>query len=137
MKKIAKSLVAIILIAVMSMTSLTAFAAEGGITPRLSHTDRATFAFAASSTGGQTNVRYYGFDSFIRANLTVKVQKRFLLVFWNDVTEWSSSSTDVEGQFLHTCTLNGSGTYRAIFTLTITGNDGTVDTITETIESKY
>ena len=33
--------------------------------------------------------------------------------------------------------LDGSGTYRAKFTLLITGNDGTVDTIEQVIESRY
>lgn len=137
MKKITKTLVAIFLIAIMSLTSLTAFASEGSISPRLSHADNATCSFSATSTGGYINVRYYGLDSFVRADLTVKIQKRFLLVFWNDVTEWSASSTEIEGQFLHTFSLNGSGTYKATFTLTITGNNGTVDTITDTIESKF
>ena len=73
----------------------------------------------------------------MRADLTVKVQKRFLLVFWNDVSEWSASSTDIDGYFVNTLPLNGSGTYRANITLTITGSNGTVDTITDTIESQY
>ena len=137
MKKIAKSLVAIILIAVMSMTSLTAFAAESGVSPRLSHISDASFSFVANSSGGNIAVTYDGYENFVRADLTVKVQKRFLLVFWNDVTEMNAYSTRMVDYFNYTLPLNGSGTYRAIFTLTITGNDGTVDTITETIESKY
>ena len=137
MKKITKTLVAIFLIAIMSLTSLTAFAAEGGITPRLSHADGARFSFSATSSGGYVKVTYEGYDSFVRANLTVKVQKRFLLVFWNDVTEWSTSSTSTIGSISHTLSLNGSGTYRATFTLTVTGNNGTVDTITDTSESSY
>lgn len=137
MKKITKTMVAIMLIAVMSLTSLTAFAAENGIAPRLSHADGREFAFVASSSGGHIDVRYYGYDSFVCADLTVKVQKRFLFVFWNDVGEWSASSTEKNGSFFHTFSLNGSGTYRATFTLKITGTDGTVDTIEQTIESKY
>ena len=67
----------------------------------------------------------------------MKLEKRFLFVFWNYVDEWSSSSTELNGDFFHTFTLDGSGTYRATFTLLITGNDGTVDTIEQVIESKY
>ncbi len=137
MKKITKTLVAIFLIAIMSLTSLTAYAAEGGISPRLSHANNATCSFSATSTGGYINVRYYGLDSFVRADLTVKVQKQFLWLFWTDVTEWSTSSASTIGNISHTLPLNGSGTYKATFTLTITGNNGTVDTITETIESKF
>lgn len=69
--------------------------------------------------------------------VTVKLQKKFLLLFWTDVDEWSSSSTENYGDFYHVFELNGTGTYKATFTLTITGTDGTVDTVTKEIESKY
>ena len=136
MKKITKVLVAILLIAVMSMTGVVAFA-EGEIVPRLSHMEDGGFAFSAISNEGFAEVSYYGYDSFVRAELTVKVQKRFLLVFWNDVGEWSATSTDKYGFFSHTFALNGSGMYRAVFTLKVYGTDGSYDTIEKTIESKY
>ena len=136
MKKIKKTLVAIMLIAIMSMTNIIAFATEGEINPRLSHTSDGGFSFAANDNVGYVDVTYYGYDSFVRADLNVKVQKRFLLVFWNDVYEWNASSTEIEGLFSHTFELNGSGMYRANFTLKVTGNDGTVDTITSTIENE-
>ena len=53
------------------------------------------------------------------------------------MAEWNAYSTRVDGHLFNTFVLDGSGTYRAIFTLKITGNDGTVDTIEHTIESKY
>ena len=143
MRKITKTLITIVLVVIMCMSSLTAFAiddqltANMGLSPRLSHTENTIFSFVATANGGHTEVEYYGKDSFVRADLTVKVEKRFLLVFWNDVGEWSASSTNTEGYFFHTFALNGSGTYRATFTLKITGRDGTVDTIEQVIESKY
>lgn len=137
MRKITKPLVAILLIAVLSMTSITIFADNEGISPRLSHTENAGFSFSATSNGGYIDVTYYGYDSFARADLTVKVEKRFLFFFWDEVDTWSASSTEVEDMFSHTFTLNGSGTYRATFTLKVTGNDGTVDTIPFEIESSY
>ena len=143
MRKITKSIIAIMLVAIMCMTGVTAFATneklntDTGITPRLSHLEDALFYFSATDNGGNAEVLYYGYDSFARAEITIKVEKRFLLVFWNDVDEWSASSTDAEDYFFHTFTLNGSGTYRATFTLKITGNNGTVDTIEQVIESKY
>ena len=39
------------------------------------------------------------------------------------------------GIFEHEMSLNGSGTYRATFMLEVTGADGTVDVITDTIEN--
>ena len=136
MRKITKTLVAILLIAILSMTSITAFANES-ISPRLSHTDGAKFSFSATANGGYIDVTYYGYDSFERADLTVKIEKRFLLFFWNEVDTWTASSTDTDGYFSHTFALTGSGTYRASFTLNVTGNSSTVDTITSEIESKY
>ena len=137
MRKITKTLVAILLIAVLSMTSITSFASDEGISPRLSHTGDAAFAFSATANGGYIDVTYLGYDSFVRADLTVKIEKRFLLFFWTDVDTWSASNTRIDGYFVHTFNLTGSGTYRATFTLTITGNDGTVDTIPFELEDSY
>lgn len=136
MKKITKPLAAILLIAILSMTSITAFASEG-ISPRLSHMENGRLSFSATENGGYVDVTYYGYDSFVRADLTVKVEKSFLFFWWTEVGTWSASNTAREGDFVHTFTLTGSGTYRATFTLLITGNDGTVDTITDVIESSY
>lgn len=137
MKKITKALVAILMIAVMSMTSITSFASSNSVSPRLSHMSDGDFAFSATANGGYAEVTYEGYDSFVRADLTVKVEKQFLFFFWTEVDTWTASSTSIEGYFFHTFTLTGSGTYRASFTLKITGNDGTVDTVTSEIESKY
>ena len=134
MKKITKTLVAIMLIAVMSLTNVVAFATDEGINSRLSHTSDGGFSFAVVDNVGYIGVTYYGYDSFVRADLNVKVQKRFLLVFWSDVYEWNASSTELDGEFYHEFNVEKSGKYRANFTLLVTGNDGTVDTITSTIE---
>ena len=84
MRKITKTLVAILLIAILSMTNVTAFATDGGISPRLSHTENGGFSFAIIDNVGCLDATYYGYDSFVRADLNVNVQKRFLLVFWKD-----------------------------------------------------
>ena len=139
MKKITKTLIAFFLIAIMGMTSITAFASSESPSPRLSHMSNGSFSFSATAEGGYIDVTYYGYDSFVRADLTVKIEKRFLFVFWNDVCEWSGSSTKLNGEFYNASPLplDGSGTYRATFTLIITGNDGTVDTIPIEIEDSY
>ena len=138
MKKITKMLVAIFLIAILSMASITSFASDQGISPRLSHTSDAAFSFSATANGGYIDVTYYGYDdSFVRADLTVKIEKQFLFFFWTEVATWSASNTDIEGEFYDTIPLDGSGIYRATFTLTVTGNDGTVDTIPDVIEDSY
>lgn len=137
MKKITKLLAAILLIAIMGMANITVFASNDSPAPRLSHVEDGSFTFSATANGGYVDVTYYGYDSFVRADLTVKIEKNFLFFFWNEVDTWSASSTALNGEFYTTIPLDGSGTYRAIFTLKITGNDGTVDTIERTIESRY
>lgn len=138
MKKVTKTFLILSLTLIMCLTSITASAGEQtGITPRLSHIEDSRFSFTVSSSGGSLSARYVGLDSFARANINVKVEKRVLLAFWNDIGEWSSSSTNVNGNFSHVFALNGKGTYRATITLTVTGTNGTTDTITETITSSY
>lgn len=137
MRKITKTLIAILLIAILSLTSITSFASNDSVSPRLSHMSDGRFSFSATANGGYAEVTYDGYDSFVRADLTIKVEKSFLFFFWTEVDTWTASSTDIEGYFFHTFNLTGSGTYRASFTLKITGNDGTVDTVTSEIESKY
>ena len=138
MKKITKTLLILSLTLIMCLTSITASASEQTTAaPRLSHLEKSNFSFVASSSGGTVNARYYGLSSFSKATINVKVEKRFLLAFWNVVGEWSASSTNVNGSFSHVIPLSGSGTYRATITLTVTGTNGTTDTITETITSKY
>ena len=144
MKKITKTLLIICLAVIMCFTSvpITAFASENSsqntVTPRWSHLSDVVFSFAATSTGGHVNVSYTGYsDSFARADIHVKLQKKFLLVFWTDVDEWSVSSTETEDDFDHCFTLNGTGTYKATLTFTAIGTDGSTDSFTDEIENKY
>ena len=144
MNKITKTLLIICLAIIMCFTSvpITAFAAENSAqsaaTPRWSHLSDVVFTFSATSTGGHVGVSYTGYsDTFARADIHVKLQKKFLLVFWTDVDEWSVSSTEVIDDFYHCFTLDGTGTYKATLTFTVTGTDGTVDTYTDSGENKY
>ena len=134
MKKLTKALVGILLIVVLSMTNLTVFADNGEIESRLSHASEASFAFSAYNNVGCADVSYVGSASFVRADLHIKVEKKILLVFWKDVYEWSASNTVSNGGFHQTHPLDGSGTYRATLTLTLTGSDGTSETIEHVTE---
>ncbi len=139
MKKTIKSIILILMSILMCLTSIPVCAAESEnqVMPRLSHIGGASFSFDATSSVGYIYANYTGYSpSFVSAKLTVKVEKRFLFAFWNDVGTWTSTSTDLDGIFYHEMSLNGSGTYRATFTLEVTGTDGTVDVITDTIENK-
>lgn len=138
MKKITKASFIILLTLIMCLTSITASANnQNGITPRLSHIEDTYFNFSAASGSGVFSVRYVGLDSFVQAELSVKLEKSVLLFFWSDMGTIRATSDVQNGHFTNTFPLNGRGTYRATFTLTITGTNGTVDTITETITSTY
>ncbi len=144
MSKITKTLLVACLAVIMCFTSLpvTAFATEtetqNAVTPRWSHLSDVTFSFSATSSGGHVNVSYTGYTaSFAKADIHVKLQKKFLLVFWTDVDEWSMSSTEIDENYYHCFTLDGTGTYKATLTFAATGTDGTVDTYTDSGESKY
>ena len=139
MKRIVKTLMLVSLSVIMCLTSMPIYAseAESGISPRLSHTCEASYSFDATSSVGYIDVDYTGVAaSFVSAKLTVKVEKQFLFFFWNEVDTWTATSTEVLGRFYHEMALTGAGTYRATFTLEVTGTDGTVDVITDTIESR-
>lgn len=138
MKKTIKSILLVLMSMLISLTSIPVYAAESEnqVMPRLSHMDGASFTFDATSSVGYIDADYTGYAaSFVSAKLTVKVEKQFLFFFWNEVGTWTSTSTELLGSFYHEMALTGAGTYRATFTLEVTGTDGTVDVITDTIEN--
>ena len=140
MRKIAKTFLIVALALVMCFSSMPiyAHAMANGASPRFSTLLNSTTAFTTSDSGGTAVVKYDADETnFARIDVNVKLQKKFLLVFWTNVDEWSTSSTNPGGILSHVFTLNGKGTYKATFTVTVTGVDGTVDTFTEEIESKY
>lgn len=108
------------------------------IMPKYENANEYEATFSVLNEQAIVFVEYGGKAStFTRAEITVKVQKRFLLVIWSDVGEWSASSTDLNGSFYKTFSVNGTGDYRALITLTIYGNAGGVDTIEMTREYEY
>ena len=144
MDKITKTLLIICLAVIMCFASvpITAFAAENStestVTPRWSHLANVNFSFAANASGAHVDISYAGYsDTFARADIHVKLQKKFLLVFWTDVDEWSASSTEVMDDFYHCFPIEGKGTYKATLTFTATGTDGSTDSFTNEIENKY
>ena len=138
MKRIAKTLIIMLLVLTMPLGTVTALAAENEskITPRIAHLYESRFMFDFYDNQGHATVKYQGEDTFVSASIHVKVEKRFLLAFWNDIDEWSTTSTNPRDVIEHYFTLNGNGTYRATFTLEVTGSDGTVEVITDTITDK-
>ena len=140
MKKTAKTLLILALTLVMLFTGVPTFAAEAdtGISPRLSHMSGGVFTFSALDDGAHVSITYEGYtDSFVRAEVTVKLEKRVMLLFWKDLDTWSATSTELCGHFYHIFEHDGKGTYKATMTLKVYGTDGTYDVIEDSIQSSY
>ena len=110
-----------------------------GISPRLTNLSGASFGFGVYDPGDATFVVTYEgrSGSFSYAKLTVQVQKKFLGLFWRDVDEWTGYCYDVSGRFYDSVPADGTGTYRALFTLEVYGSTGVTDVIENEIDCKY
>ncbi len=80
---------------------------------------------------------------FLQARLEVKIQKRYLLLFWEtiDIGEpnntWVGLCNEVDGHFYESFPIDGAGTYRVVYTLKVFGNAGVTDIYEDTIEDTY
>lgn len=148
MKKRILTLVLILsMLFVMGIGGFTVSAAENekNVTPRFTNCNYCNFIFQVLDPGeAHVSVRYSAkADVFTQAKLTVKIQKKFLGLFWTTVDigttndEWVAYSTDINGQFYNYFNVDGTGTYRAVFCVEMYGTSGVVDTIEDTIEYKY
>lgn len=139
MKKFTK-LITMLLIAVILCTSvLPLFAnAAGEATPRYVNTNDCYLYFVASDGQAVASVSYRAKSAaFSYATISVKIQKRFLGIFWSTVDEWTETCYDVNGYVENSTDLEDTGTYRAVFTVEIYGIDGSVDVIEDKITSTY
>ena len=147
MKKNMKTIVTVMLnILLLWCGCFSAYAnnADDGVAPCLDNAYDATISFVVIDPGvADFFVSYNGNpDTFMVAKLTVTFEKRFLGVFWRTVdigwenNEWVGRNADLQGDFYDNVTLDGTGTYRANFTLTIYGPD-TADVIEKTLSYQY
>ena len=79
----------------------------------------------------------YGDATTESIQITIKIEKKTLLVFWTDVTEWTVTHYTPNASGEKTYQLEKGGTYRCTVTWEITSTDGTVDTIEDVKEVKY
>lgn len=114
------------------------------IAPCYVHCDTSDIMFTVSNNQAIVKVLYEGIPTtFTQAQVTVKIQKRFLGIFWSTVdiglpdNEWVAYNNNVSGSFYNTFPVDGTGTYRAKITLEVFGLTGVSDVIEETIECKY
>lgn len=145
MKKLTRTLSLLLAIVTLYASILPlCVSAENGISPYLLNTDMCKCGFSAAAGIAEVIVSYEAKESnFSYAKLTVKIQKRFLGVFWSTVDlglttdEWIAYNYSASSFFSNSFPLEKTGTYRAVFTVEIYGKDGSVDTIEDTITSTY
>ncbi len=139
MKKLAKFIALLLTAVTLCVSVLPLFAgAEAAPSPRYANTNTCNCYFSASTGEALATVTYNGKSAaFSYATVTVKIQKRFLGIFWSHVEEWTAISEKVNGYIENSTVLEKTGTYRAVFTVKIYGKDGSVDTIEDTITSTY
>ena len=126
--------------------SISASAEEYGIQPRHNNISIYDTSFQVlSADSAELKVVYFATDAqnFTLAKITVEIQKQSFWFIWTTVdigtdnNKWSTYSTDPNGRFNKTFSINGAGTYRAIIRLEFSGAGTGTDIIEETIESTY
>ena len=135
MKKV--SFVLILCLLLSFSTSIIASATEYGVNPRYNNSRDVICDFVIINDTGIVSVNvtgYPGVTSHISVN--VKLEKRALLgLIWSDVNEWNVSSYNSSDTFTFTESVS-SGTYRCSFEITVEGNGGSADVITDQITVK-
>ena len=133
-------IVFLILIITFNCTQTVTFAEENvGASARSNNVSDTYTNFTITNGVANVYVNYSGFEGITtNARITIKIQKRFLFFFWQDVdgAEWVDISNEVYYSNSHSISVK-SGTYRAQIEYVIYGTGGVADTITETIEASY
>ena len=123
----------LILCLIMSYgTGIIASAEEYAVNPRYSNLTSYACDFTITNDVASATVFVRGYEGVTnRITVNVKLEKRALLgLIWNDVEEWNSSATNYRQNFTFTKSV-GSGTYRCSFEITVEGNNGGADVITD------
>ncbi len=109
------------------------------IMPLNNNTGLTKTRFVISDTGDAiVSVKYEGYPNITTgATITIKIEKRSLLLFWSDVVEEIITVNDsLYFNELH-YQLEDSGTYRCTVEYVISGSGGADDIITYEAEAKY
>ena len=109
------------------------------IMPLNNNTGLTKTRFVISDTGDAiVSVKYEGYPNITTgATITIKIEKRSLLLFWSDVVEEIITVNDsLYFNELH-YQLEDTGTYRCTVEYVISGTGGTDDVITYEEEQKY
>lgn len=132
-----KKVVSIILCAVILLSSVVipAFAEEMQMSPRANNVAVTESSFEIIDGNAVMCAMYRGYEGITTgAYITLKLEKRSLLVFWNDITEFEINHTGANGSFERIYYSLDDGTYRATITYEISGSGGAADVIEDVIK---
>lgn len=144
-----KKIICLVLCCVFSLGafSTVSYAATNddyAVMPCLNNTAITNTGFVIDDNGTATiKVSYIGYEGITTgATIKVKLQKKFLFFFWQDVDLGSNGNMlqyEVVGDnYFNAYTLSLSkGTYRVQVEYEIRGNGGSADVLTEEIERSY
>ena len=135
MKKILSIIICTVVF--MGCVPICSFAGED-VVPYSNNTLHTYFAFNIDDNGkASVFAEYVGYTGITTgATIKTKIEKRFLLVFWNEVASWTD---EVVGEYYsntHSTTVK-KGTYRATVEYTIRGTGGEPDVIVDEYEYTY
>ena len=121
------------LVMLIGCFSLNSFALDGGATSRLTNAAGTTSNFYISDDGlAVMTASYVAYpDLLVKTRVTMTLEKRTMLFFWDEVTHWIDVSYDDEHVFEHTRTVS-KGTYRLTVYFEIIGN-----TVTDEFETTH
>ena len=108
-----------------------------GVTPRWNNCSSVDAAFVVASGTAEASFTYLAYSSMSSADFKVEIQKQAFWFIWNTLETWTTTTTAKDGYHIITTPADGNGNYRAKFTLTFYGTDGTSDVVEDTIEFQY
>lgn len=106
--------------------------AASDIMPRNNNTLSTNTDFMITSGGDAIiDLNYEGYPNVTTgATISIKIEKRNLLVFWSEVVSNTFTVTEYRYSTEFICPLDKSGTYRCTVEYTISGTGGADDVIT-------
>ena len=137
MKKILSIILCAILLVGGFETLALASGGDDGIMPCYNNASSTNSNFYVADGNAVISASYVGFPGVTTgARITIQLQKRNLLVFWKDVTDWEDISDNADATFVHTYPVS-SGTYRVRIRYEIRGSGGAVDVVEEELKASY
>jgi hypothetical protein len=125
-----KRVLSVILVCIMIATfTVSAFADD--VSLYNNHTAVTSTDFVIYDNGeALVAFRYAGYEGITTgATIEIKIQKRNLLIFWNDVVNETITVNEVDYDDVYSYQLSDTGTYKCTVTYTVYGTAGEADVI--------